>query len=145
MSAPLLADHNDPTGDLRRAGTRIRHLVVDDRVGFPDLNAGGRVECMESAIDGRDIHSAFPHRNAAIDEITTGMPGSEMGRLGVITPDLLSCRGINSVHVTHVPDVYITAVDNDWRRLLAAIGAEVVCPGKPSLPTFLLLIRVRGE
>ena len=107
--------------------------MIDDGVGDPDPGARRRIERVQPAIDGSDIHPAFPHRDTSIDEIATRMSGSEMGRLGVITPDLLSCRRIHGVHVAPGSGGVHHAIDDDRRGLLAAIGAQIVLPGKSQL------------
>jgi len=85
-----IANDNHPSGYLRRARARIRQLVINDCVSFPNLPpVAASSACSRPSTDAT-YTLPFHTATAAIDEVATRIAGSEMGCLGVITPDLSS-------------------------------------------------------
>src|SRR5208283_47510 len=89
---------------------------------------------MQPAIDGGHEYLAFPDRDAAVDEVATGIPAHEIIGLGVIAPDFLAGCGVQRIDVSPGARCVQDSIDYRWRRFLAALGiAQVVAPRKTQL------------
>ena len=143
---PAVADEHLTPRRPRCAGNGIGALPVHERVDFPHERAGSRVESDQASVEAAHVHAALVDRDPAVDDVAARPPRPLAGHLGIVGPDLLTRNGIDGVHTAPRAREEHDAVDDDRRRLEAAVGAQVAVPGQPQFPDVLTVdVRQGGE
>ena len=124
-----IADHDHLARHLWRACAGIGAVRVDERIGSPQLLAGGGIKRYQFSIQCRHIDLALPHGNAAIDRAAA----SESRRLPigvrVEIPLLIARGGIERIDLAEGTGGVHDAVHHDGRGLQATVGGGGIVPG----------------
>ena len=122
-----VADDDLVLHDARRARDRV-HLRLIDGDGAPDLRAGDAVERDEPAVERRDDELVLVQRGAARVHVAARFGAGGAGHLRVVAPNELAGRRVQRVRLAPGARRVQHAVDDERRRLLAAIRVELVVP-----------------
>jgi hypothetical protein len=98
-----------------------------------------RVERDEAAIERAEDHLVLPHRDAAIDDVAAAVAGDLARHLRVVFPQELAAARLERVDDRVGAGRVHAAVDDDRRRLGAAVDVDLVVPGEAELVDVLVV------
>src|SRR5690606_11674428 len=124
-----VADDDHVTGNARRAGDGVRTLGIGGE-HFPDQFTSLRVECLKASVDNADKDLAVVHRNAAIDDVTAGLPAHAAVHLWIVVPQQLAGSRIKRKHAAPWAGGVKDAVHHQWCCLMVAYHAGAEAPGE---------------
>ncbi len=148
-----VADHHEVSRKLGRTGDGVGLALVpaDQGVDFPHEPAGTRIDGMQPAIEGTDVQQkrrrpiwrrrrgcawrgrSFERGESAVDGITARVARPAAVAVRVVGPEFLAGRRIERIDASEVAGRVHHTVDDQGRRLLAAVGAEPIVPGETQL------------
>ena len=125
-----IADDDHATSHLRRTRRGVGLAAIGDRVDLPLHCSGRSIERVQPAIEACDVHTAFPHRNATIDDIAAGVARVLTIRPWVEGPALAAGCRIQRINTAPIAGREHHAVDDDRAGLQAPLRRKFVLPGK---------------
>ena len=124
-----VADDDLAVGNPRRAGDRVRLLLVDRR-RLPRHLAALGVDRHQPPVEHADVHTPLVEGRAAVHDIAARQLVVLAVHLGVVFPQLLTGPRIDRVGDAPRPGGVHHAVDDQRRRLETAIGPGLERPGQ---------------
>jgi hypothetical protein len=127
-----VADDDLPVRDARRAGDCVR-LVLIDRRRLPCDLAARRIDRGQPSVEHTDVDTALVERGAAIDDVTAGDVVVLAMHFGVVLPQLLAGARVDRVGDAPRSGRIHHAVDDQRRRLEAAVRRGFELPRETEL------------
>ena len=127
-----VADDHLALDDARRAGDRVCLRLIDGH-HRPHFLAGLGVERDQPAVERADETACLRRSDAAVDDVAARLHAGFARHLRIVLPQQLAGRGVDRLHLAPRAGGIHHAVDDQRRRLLAAMRVEVDEPREAEL------------